>query len=888
MSKASLAAAAAALVVVIVFAIRVSHPSGPPPADAPSGAPPSAPADGAAATPLPPVPPEPAPPPEAIPAAPFEAPRAEAAPDSAPAESGAIVRGRCVLEASGDPVAGCTAALTFNRGRDSVQGGGRSGGATKWEGPPKQATPADGRFEFRLAPAPPPGYAFFLGISGEGLADADARLGRIEAGQTVDLGDIRMEPGILVEGRITDDAGTALGRESVSLRLKKADVRREKAGPREYANAISDPDGTFRVHWLLRAGTWSVEVRERELAGPAEFEVKPPEARLAIVVAADAPESMIQGTVVDDAGTPVKGAAIELDVHRSGWMLSSDGEGRFVVKRRRGDPDGPFHVFARKDGFESARSPAKAPWGTRDLRIVMERGAPLAVSVVDGDTGEPVEDFGVACVPVSRDGRRSAEDMRVRFRGRHEGGVLTIPQLPRGPTWVIVAPGDSAYLSSPAHRVDIGPTGAPPLQVQVFKPVEALVRLKSPEGVAIPGSGVEIVRRVGDDPFTLVTHVLKKTWQSSDLMPQVLEEGTTDAEGCWRFAGPPGEPLGLRALGPGHVPTARTVTLARGGGPIDVVVSAGARLEGRISPARFVAEVQPEPDEDGKVPSFQRPGFTLLNPARPGERFPLDGTGRIELSEDGAFAAAGVPPGTWNLVLVHPVGGGTDVRTTAELTLRENLAFADGATVRLDLDLSHLLRARLRAAVVLNGEPFRKHRVWLTGQGPPPARERFGQSWSPMTGDDGRFELVLWPGEYRAGVSSRDSWLADPRPLIVAPAEAQEATVTFEGAPVDLRLLASDGQAPVAGLCIRLEHPAMDTSWTSPPSDAEGRIRMAALSRGPTFGVHVLPNRYATAEALDEFWRREQRQPESVRIGSLTAVPGAAPVEFVLPASAGW
>jgi hypothetical protein len=235
-------------------------------------------------------------------------------------------------------------------------------------------TTAVGRFEFLITP--PQTHSFFLSISGGGWADAFGRLGRLEPDQVVDLGNIALLAGASVGGRLTDSTGAPQDREYIYLRRKQAGRRPEKASARDSWTGTSAEDGSFQFHGLLVPGTWTVEVRERDLAGPAELEIALPETHPNIVLVPESADRRIRGVVVDDAEQPVPSARIELDVARDGWMLSSDREGHFILKRRPTDPEGPFRLSARKEGFELGRTAEKVPWGTDGVRIVLVRGAP--------------------------------------------------------------------------------------------------------------------------------------------------------------------------------------------------------------------------------------------------------------------------------------------------------------------------------------------------------------------------------------------------------------------------------------------------------------------------------------------------------------------------------
>jgi hypothetical protein len=82
-----------------------------------------------------------------------------------------------------------------------------------------------------------------------------------------------------------------------------------------------------------------------------------------VVLVPESEVSKIRGVVVDDRETPVFEATIDLDFGRDGAILTSDRDGHFVVKRRPSDPEGPFYVSARRDGYDPGRTAQKITWG---------------------------------------------------------------------------------------------------------------------------------------------------------------------------------------------------------------------------------------------------------------------------------------------------------------------------------------------------------------------------------------------------------------------------------------------------------------------------------------------------------------------------------------------
>src|SRR5690606_32795881 len=88
-------------------------------------------------------------------------------------------------------------------------------GQSDWEDPEPTLTGADGRFEIAFVPPPP--YQHSLDVQAPGRVPRTARWGPFRPGQVEDLGDIRLQRGHEVRGRVVDEAGVPLERVSIAL-----------------------------------------------------------------------------------------------------------------------------------------------------------------------------------------------------------------------------------------------------------------------------------------------------------------------------------------------------------------------------------------------------------------------------------------------------------------------------------------------------------------------------------------------------------------------------------------------------------------------------------------------------------------------------------------------
>jgi hypothetical protein len=191
----------------------------------------------------------------------------------------------------------------------------------------------------------------------------------------------------------------------------------------------------------------------------------------------------------------------------------------------------------------------------------------------------------------------------------------------------------------------------------------------------------------------------------------------------------------------------------------------------------------------------------------------------------------------------------------------------------LDIDLSHLLRSRLKARVSVDGRPWIEQKVGVRGGRSSPPRQRFHELYVPRTDTEGCFELSLWPGEYTVVALADNVWLPDTQPVVIGPDTVVDRQLAFVGVPMEIRVLRSDGVSPAEGVRLRFRDDSPDFDWTTPPSDAEGRIRIAAITRGASFKV-FLPH----LGNLDG----------PIPLGTMTATSGEGPQVVVLPPSSGY
>ena len=279
----------------------------------------------------------------------------------------------------------------------------------------------------------------------------------------------------------------------------------------------------------------------------------------------------LRGVVVDPDGFPVAGARVLVELADGWsrtWLLTTDEDGAFAftgpscalaiavekVGYRIGQPaqwkpasaDGMWSALEELVGpgrgaalyaeayadwrapLPRARGCARVEAGHSDVRIVLERLAPVAVDVFDAQWGFPIADARV----VARFGGLDRRD--VVARTGHDGRA-SVPGADREWQPSIVDVAADGYVPA---TVALAPSElASPLRVRL---VSSELADALPLGWPAPPTG----RVLGPDGEPLVARVAIHTADQERLW-----SGTSDREGRFPIALPPGAPVALRFFG---------------------------------------------------------------------------------------------------------------------------------------------------------------------------------------------------------------------------------------------------------------------------------------------------------------------------------------------------
>lgn len=548
------------------------------------------------------------------------------------------VRGRCITAEDGQPLAECTVTLDA---RDVVQ----------------VVTGGDGVFALHVAGDR---YGMRLQIEAKDRVRREGRIGKLDAGQQDDLGDIALLRGFPVTGVVVDAAGkrvagVLLGVDSSSMGLPHGQHARHWLG------ALSGPDGAFEFESPLPPGEYRIDAGHLEgprrgwldqrafapdrrvLLAPDRFQVDAfvGAAPLRLVVQ---PIPEIRGRVVDEQGAAVAGVMLRTG---GGNEAETDEDGSFWLRALQ--PEGATAQVAVTD---SGRCDADAAvremaWGSQDVQVMLHSGVEVTFEVVD-DAGAPVESVEIYCVAVGTPGSHRSVDAEPAGAGR-----LVVRGVHRGANVVQVIDPFEDLMPGERRTIEVK-DGIPPLRFVLVRMAPAQVQVVSELGAAIPGAHVQLVRTAAPPSSGRFEHLRRERldWWGDGEEQLLVSAADTDAQGLARIAAPPStRGLMLGVDKDGFAPAlVQDPQLA--GAPLRVVLAADCALIG-------VVELGAEPrqlfdlvlrDVQGRVPSNLQ--LERVRPAPDGSfrfaalvpgDYTLELCRRLECSDDNPFEPEGVP-----------------------------------------------------------------------------------------------------------------------------------------------------------------------------------------------------------------------------------------------------
>lgn len=679
-----------------------------------------------------------------------------------PDPTGVQVSGRCV-DVSGAPVAGACVLLQGVRGARVTS-----------------VSASDGTFSLRCEPAGR--VAVQLVASTAHHLETVLECGQLVAGETRDIGDVKLVSGCVVAGRVVDVHGKPVP--GVALHTMPTGEA-WRTTPRS-GSGVTGADGAFTLGPVLAAGRWLLRADPREFTEPALFTLDVGGRHDLVLTLAERREpATITGKVVDAAGKTVAGVDVVVrnSDHVTPVQSGPNGEFRLVGWDHTGDA----HLALAATDSEPPDAPTVVAWGSADARLVWRHGTDLEVAVRRQDTGATVPGAQVSLMCVTSDPARG-ELMQPAPSGlvaTNADGLATLSQLRPATYLVAVRANDLVTLEHP--RVQAGGKRKVRVEVALSASIERTVTVTSSGGKPLPGVEVGLWRQATEPASAPAGTRLSRMfsgWSNGDFDSRNgtrLGGGFTDAHGrCVLRA--PGQQTGrLRVVARDHCTLLRdNVVLASQPEPWIEVLAVGAVVEGQL--------------DLGKLPLT---GFLQLERCDGMREVFPERHSQPVFASDGSFRLSGVPPGSWRLRLL----------TQSEvLQLADVFGLRDNETRRVEIDMSRFVTAEVSGALRWNGRPytlgFQLVRVDSDPTPQDPLAGRYARSVT--VGSQATFHAKLFPGRYRAAIGHGTGGygqLPSAEEIVLAPGSRTECEFNVRTRATRLRLLRQS--RPVVGVRVR-------------------------------------------------------------------------------------
>ena len=543
-----------------------------------------------------------------------------------------------------------------------------------------------------------------------------------------DLGEIRLQPGGAVTGRVVDRAGRPVAEANMSVTAgfePKAATEIDQArtfrtnvpglGAGMWLRSSTAADGTFRLDgvpattisvWASQRGALASYTKPIELRAGATVQVGD------IVIEPLPPENQITGIVLDGDGQPLPGIVVQFggdDLYQlEGYMIYTGDNGRFAVTVMR---NGEYTlVFSRGDGVPGGIKRPGLAAGTRglEIRFASERWLEIAPEASDGTrvVADSIQVTDADNYVVHAEVKTDAQGIQ---RLRVPDGTFYVQLYTRG--W-----------KSKAKRGPFEPTTAPDPLVFSMRRATGISGRVMAAGAPVAGAKVHahFATRGGrgaisDDGF------------HARFDGRVRGVTTTDAEGKFFVQLLRSDNYTLHAEADGH---------ARGElGPLEYVD--GRNLTGTVLKLRRGGSIE------GRVltaPGVSAAG-TIVGVGNGDTHFTT-----VKVGEDGAYCFDNLSPGQWQVLacnenLLNRLTSGTFLHAAPSAAVVWSTEVQARQVTHYDLDRRDRVPSSVRGVVRLDGAPPTGWRCSLVGQG----------DWEYGTVDaDGRFELRSpSPGEHK-------------------------------------------------------------------------------------------------------------------------------------------
>ena len=582
--------------------------------------------------------------------------------------------------------------------------------------PPAEAetvTDVAGRFELRVVT----NRALSLTVKAKGFRWIGADVARLQPDQVLDHGDVLLQRGAELRGKIVDADGAPLSiRAGDSYLLVPVVPRGEAPDWNEppWVFAWLQPDGSFVGEDVLPPGRHRIELSNsyQQLISPPELvvdaSVQLPELELQV-----RSRPSIRGRVVDALGQPVG----PMQVKCGQYLFPVREDGTFWVTRM---PDLGDQAELRFQTHEAEIALLTGlSWGTMDLQVLARRPDPLALQVVDVD-GAPVENYAVALASPG-----GPVQPWFATRGLHPGGSCEVAGVQRTRTLMRVLPLERwLQPSEPQSVADSA------LEVRLQRRHRLDLELRC-NGAPVDGALLEWLRpRQGAVINAEIPPIATARGTTAWLRgrgAELTDVATTDAGGAattWLDRDTKGYVLRVTARS-GYCQLFADLALPAGDGRLAIEMTAFGHLVGRLPPGA--------PSRERVSVRVRGNGLNLLVPAQP----------------DGSFRSHPLPLGDYEVLL--------------QLRPRRQMFEVPSSLQRVRIDAPgdypvrfgerDLLPATLRGRVDADGPLPAGLRVWLvraTGV------ENATHDLGPVAADGAFVGTGITPGPWRLAFAMAD------------------------------------------------------------------------------------------------------------------------------------
>jgi hypothetical protein len=699
-----------------------------------------------------------------------------------------------VVDEAGRPVTGAEVALVS----------GAADGLSGWERL-TATSDAEGRFEFHHLS---PGLAS-LGARHPDYPDAELPGIQIPPGTPrVDLGNVTLPAGAVIEGRVTDTQGAPIAgakvRISTSGEMGFTTLGMGDDGP-PLQEVQTEKDGGFRVPGLRRDKRFNIAVQHPDYVEALVSGVKAPTEELVRVEMKAA--HGLAGRVVGPEGEPVAGASLSRAVELE-TLLSmdpsnilrplgvTDAEGGFAVT---GLAPGPLNLQVRAEGYQSRRVDGLQIPEDRDLadvKIALERGAWLAVRVLSTD-GEPVPGVQVTVLPDEKTLARYEDPFSSLNLIRTDAHGACRVNLPGPGSYNVVVSGNRSL----SQNVKAG-AGATPVELRFPLGVEVSGRVLGEDGAVVPGAFLQLSSGEEEAP-----------------QPSTV---STEADGTFVFSDVADGKYGLTAHGGRASGKSNPVEIEVAGQPV-------RNLELRL------ARKGPPATLTGRLLGLTPEELTQVWVSASQDSFPRQGT----VDREGSYRIEGLWPGEWTVeAFLFP--SGREAQGTVQI---------DAATPAATLDLEFPAAGfTVTGRVLVDGSPLANALVFAGVQS-----SKSDYSQGSRTAYDGTFMLTDVPaGTLILGVLGPEG-IGGVRTIQVA--ESREVSIEFATGRLSGRIVAASGE-PLEDASIEFQHWSPEAQAAGLPlpglrSGADGTFTAPRMAAGP-YKVTVQKEGFASADMTVE------------------------------------